>query len=539
MKVTLILVLGFAIAALLRTRSAALRHWVLAVAITCAAATPLLVPLVPAWALPLPARMAPHLSPSTEPVVNIVVAQKTRAGTAPAVPASRQPSVAGLIAPIWIGGTLLGACVLLVGLGRLAWLASNARPPSARLADLARELAAELQVGREVRLLASAHPSLLATWGWNRPKIILPAAAAQWPEEVARIVLYHELAHIKRGDWAVQMLGELLRAAYWFNPIVWLACARLRLESERACDDEVLGRGVEGSAYATYLVALARDLGGRRAWVPASAMARPSTLHRRVTAMLNDRLDRNPLHPRARISTVALMFVAAAAIAAAQTFNTLSGSLVDPQGGVLPGARVTVSNPQREIKYEVQTTATGEFTLPGLSPGEYVVDVQLPGFQAYRGTVAVRGEDVRQDLTLQVGTLRESITVDDAIETGGSPRAPVPPRPNPACGAKPALSQARVTRIGGNVRPPMKLKDVRPVYPAELRGTGTTSEVVLDAVIGLDGFIKDIQPREGAQPAFVDAMITAVKQWQFDSTLLNCVPIEVAITINGRFAPQR
>ena len=538
MKVSLILVMGLAIAAMLRTRSAALRHWVLAVAITCAAAAPLLVPLLPAWALPLPARMAPRQATAVEPVVDVSIVQSGPANTAPA-PVSRQPSIAGLLVPIWIGGTMLGVCVLLVGLGRLAWLASHAQPPAARLVDLARELAAELQVDREVRLLASAHPSLLATWGWKRPKIILPAAAAHWPEDVMRIVLCHELAHIKRADWAAQMLGELLRAAYWFNPIVWLACARLRLESERACDDEVLSRGVEGSAYATYLVALARDLGGRRAWVPASTMARPSTLHRRVAAMLNDRLDRNPIRPRARISTVALMLVAAAAIAAAQTFNTFSGSLVDPQGGVLPGARVIVSNEQRQIRYEVQTTSTGEFTLPGLSPGDYNVEVQLPGFQAYRGTVSVRGEDVRRDVTLKVGTLRETITVkDDASgdNSGSSQRPAVAPRSNAACSANPAGSGIRV---GGNLRPPHKLKDVRPIYPAELRGTGTTSEVILDAVIGLDGFIKDIQPREGAQPAFVDAMITAVRQWQFDSTLLNCVPIEVEITINGRFVPQR
>ena len=254
--------------------------------------------------------------------------------------------------------------------------------------------------------------------------------------------------------------------------------------------------------------------------------------------MLNDRLDRNPIRPRARISTVALMLVAAATIAAAQTFNTFSGSLIDPQGGTLPGARVTVSNEQRQIRYEVQTTSTGEFTLPGLSPGDYVVEVQLPGFQAYRGTVAIRGEDVRQGITLKVGTLRETITVKDDPNPGGSGNSAQPavaPRPNPACGAKPPVSGVRV---GGNLRPPHKLKDVRPIYPAELRGTGATSEVILDAVIGLDGFIKDIQPREGAQPAFVDALITAVRQWQFDSTLLNCVPIEVEITISGRFLPN-
>lgn len=252
--------------------------------------------------------------------------------------------------------------------------------------------------------------------------------------------------------------------------------------------------------------------------------------------MLNDRLDRKPIPVHARISTVVLILMATAAIVAAQTFSTFSGSLVDPQGGVLPGARVTLSNAQRQTKYEVESIGTGEFEIPGLPPGEYTVEVQLPGFQLYRAAVAMQGGNVRQDITLQVGRLQETITVDDGVVSGDGPSRAIAPRPNPACGAQPAQGQIR---IGGNIRPPWKIKDVRPVYPAALRGTGAEGLVILDAVIGLDGFVKDVQPREGAQPAFADALITAVKQWQFDSTLLNCVPVEVSITITGRFAPQR
>ncbi len=101
-------------------------------------------------------------------------------------------------------------------------------------------------------LLESTHPSLLVTWGLARPKVILPAAAAAWTDERARVVLSHELAHIRRGDWIVQLSAELLRAFYWFNPLLWIACRRLRLESEHACDDEVMSRGVEGTDYATH-----------------------------------------------------------------------------------------------------------------------------------------------------------------------------------------------------------------------------------------------------------------------------------------------
>ena len=252
--------------------------------------------------------------------------------------------------------------------------------------------------------------------------------------------------------------------------------------------------------------------------------------------MLNTRVDRSPVSRRARVATIALLLAATAAIAAPQSFTTFSGSLVDPQGGALPGARVTLSNAARQTKYEVQTRSTGEFEVPGLPPGEYAVEVQLPGFQLYRATVTMQGASMHRDITLNLGTLHETITVDDApLTPTPSPRA-VAARPNPVCETGAASGNVR---LGGNIRAPRKLKDVRPIYPAALRGTGAEAEVVLDAVIGVDGMVKDMQPRDSAQPAFADALMTAVAQWEFDSTLLNCVPVEVPITITGKFVPQR
>jgi hypothetical protein len=59
-----------------------------------------------------------------------------------------------------------------------------------------------------------------------------------------RIVLCHELAHVGRADWLRLLAAELLRAAYWFNPLTWMIGKRLRDESERACDDEVMNQGL-------------------------------------------------------------------------------------------------------------------------------------------------------------------------------------------------------------------------------------------------------------------------------------------------------
>src|SRR5205823_2978508 len=117
------------------------------------------------------------------------------------------------------------------------------------LRNLTTAIARELNLTAPIRLLSSSHPMLLVTWGWRRPTVLLPAAATTWSDERLRVVLRHELAHIQRSDWALQMLAEILCALYWFNPLVWLACRRLRHESERACDDRVMGGGMRGSDY--------------------------------------------------------------------------------------------------------------------------------------------------------------------------------------------------------------------------------------------------------------------------------------------------
>jgi beta-lactamase regulating signal transducer with metallopeptidase domain len=541
MKPSIILLAGLAAAACLRTRSAAVRHWILATAIVCAGATPLLQRAMPEWPVNL-AGAATAISPS--PVtVEVSVAETSRS-----VPESQPRASAGAtdwLLALWMIGAAISLSALAAGIGRLAWLTARASRASGRWAAYAAQICAQHGLRRKVDLLQSGHPSLLATWGVLRPRIIFPAAASDWPDDLVRVILHHEIAHIRRCDWLTQIAGELLRAVYWFNPLAWLACRRLRVESEQACDDEVLRAGTEGAAYAEHLLMLARHFSERRTWFPAPAMARRSTLHRRITAMLNPKIDRRPLASAGRLGTVALLLAFTMAIAAAQTSSTFSGTLLDPQGGVLPGVRVTLTNSDGQT-LETNTNASGQFQLTAVPPGDYALAAQLPGFKAYKRNVTVASTNVVQTIVLELGQVQETINVVDGGESV-VPMARVAPGPStPACGQQPPIgdfaqreTDLQRVRVGGNLRAPVKLKDVRPLYPASLRGTDASAEVVLDAVIGVDGFVHDIRARDGSQPAFVDAMITAVTQWEFRATLLNCVPVEVAITITGRFAPQR
>jgi beta-lactamase regulating signal transducer with metallopeptidase domain len=546
MKVTILVLAALGGTGLLRNRSAALRHWILAVAIVCTAVLPIFESLVP-WRLSVGASsfselpMQSRLPAATIPSSPSFASRTARQAIAPFDPSTRRKvddwSIRSLLEPIWIAGMAISLFVLATGFGRLAWLRSRSRPVTGgSWTILADEISRDNRVRRPVRVLQSEHPSLLATWGLASPTILIPAAADRWPVDLVRVVLHHELAHIRRSDWVIQMAAEIVRSVYWFNPILWVACARLRLESERACDDVVLRSGVERSTYASHLLGLARAFNHRHPLLPAPAMARSSSLHKRVTAMLNDCQNRSPISRSSRIATAMVFLVIAIAVAAAQVFATFSGSLTDPQGAVLPGVPVTLSNADRQTKYDAQSNRRGEFEFVGLPPADYVFEVQVPGFKPYRAVLAMAGANVRRAITLQIGTLHETIVIAGA---GGPSSASVDtasPRTNPPC---PATAPTGEPPIGGNIRPPHKIRDVRPVYPASLRGTGEEGTVVIDARVGLDGFIKDPQVREPANRELANALLAAISQWQYDSTLLNCVPMEVPITVTGRFEHGR
>ena len=235
--------------------------------------------------------------------------------------------------------------------------------------ELAREICRTFGLRRPVVLLESHLSADPRHLGRCAAESHAPPAARDWSDDRARIVLRHELAHVRRGDWAVLIAAEVLRAIYWFNPLVWIVCARLHRESEYACDDAVLNAGVEGSEYATHSVELARTLKGDcGAWLPASAMARPSSLEGRIRAMLNTSVNRGPLTRPVRVATVIALLRLTVSIAGfgAQAFFTFSGSVVDSTGRFMPDAKLVLTNTASQAKHEVRSDGTGHFEFVGL-----------------------------------------------------------------------------------------------------------------------------------------------------------------------------
>jgi TonB family protein len=108
---------------------------------------------------------------------------------------------------------------------------------------------------------------------------------------------------------------------------------------------------------------------------------------------------------------------------------------------------------------------------------------------------------------------------------------------NPAPGLVVSLTpppQGTPLRVGGNIRPPTKLFDVKPVYPQAARAAGVTGNVVVEITIAADGAVADARILRSI-PLLDEAALQAVRQWRYDVTLLNGVPVPLTMIVSVPF----
>jgi hypothetical protein len=197
--------------------------------------------------------------------------------------------------------------------------------------------------GRPVEVRISRTIETPAVTGVLVPVVLLPHGAETWTAERRRIVLAHELAHVASRDCLASVFAQLAVAMHWFDPLVWLAARRLRIERELAADDQVLDHGVLASSYAEHLLALATSHTDRPMPAGALAMAESSLVSVRIRALLAPR-------PRRRLGRSRFLLLGAglalAALVACATPDreTVSAPPVEPSSPAQ--AQATTIDPQ-------------------------------------------------------------------------------------------------------------------------------------------------------------------------------------------------
>lgn len=283
--------------------SATTRHQVLVVAALLSLAAPLLLRGMPDWQV-LPRPSAPVMAavaPALREEAPVLTGQGAAAGnpsSSVAVPAAHaeKPAAAQadyrywfrLAAALWLAGAVVAALRIACNAAALRRWVLGSSPASAELEQLAASIP-----GPKVRLRIVEGEGDAFVYRIFSPVVVLPVSVASLPHEQVRMVLEHELAHVRRRDPLWAWVFEAFRAVYWFHPLAWLLVKRSHLAREMAADDLVLLDGRNAEAYAACLGAAAlRHQSQAPPPLPALAFVRQHPVLARLHAILDARRRR-------------------------------------------------------------------------------------------------------------------------------------------------------------------------------------------------------------------------------------------------------
>ncbi len=274
---------------------------------------------------------------------------------------------------VWQAGALLILGSILTAAVRLWRIKRNARNLSEDgWSEHLGSLCLQLGIPRLPRLKRTPGDITPMTCGLRRTTILLPGECNHWTNEQRNQVLLHELAHIKRRDCSTQIAAQLACLIYWFNPLVWLAVRQMRIERERACDDQVLITGVKASSYAKNLLDLTCSLGSKnRTLAFGVGMARRSQISGRLLAVLDPK--RRRLAPARCLTVIA----AALTLAIVLPLAVLSPT-VQAKESRLNKSTISITNDKSTNPYKVKWKGEIELSRDGrdierMSEGAYLL----------------------------------------------------------------------------------------------------------------------------------------------------------------------
>ena len=158
----------------------------------------------------------------------------------------------------WLAGAIVFWARLLGGWAIATRMRSTfVRPAPAEWQEKLDQLKTRIRVSRPVRLLVSALVQTPTVVGWLRPVVLMPIGAlAGLPAEHVEALLAHELAHIRRHDYLVNILQSIAESLLFYHPAVWWISGHIRNEREVCCDEVAVSINGDAIAYACALAGL-------------------------------------------------------------------------------------------------------------------------------------------------------------------------------------------------------------------------------------------------------------------------------------------
>jgi GWxTD domain-containing protein len=366
---------GAAIAAILavalaifRGSSARLRY-----GLACAALAAMPIAFGVTFALSLPPSPTRTIIPIPLPEPSQVQFENT----APAPPEPwKVSSLVGWAAPLWLAGVaglLLYRFASWITAQRLRRRGTCAAPKE--WSRYVAALASQLNISRPVELLESYLAEVPMVIGYLRPVILAPIGMlAGLPLDQVEAILLHELAHIRRADYLVNLMQTLIESLLFYHPAVWWISNVVRAERENCCDDFVLARDTDPRAYAAALLAIEQSRRGVDYGAEVRAMALAANgghLLKRVRRILGASRKSATPDSSLAIGPVALAILGAGIAVAAWQPEVVKKSEVAKPEIVQPVPHVTA-----KAQFEPQQTQGTIKNLPEVSRSQIVKELQ-------------------------------------------------------------------------------------------------------------------------------------------------------------------
>ncbi len=294
------------------------------------------------------------------------------AAAAAAHPAATLPAVAApldlaqnWILRIWCVGVLLFALRLVLSGRHISRLRTTGEAAEKAILARAASLADRMGLARPVAVLVSQIADCPSVAGWLRPAILLPAAVlAGMDVEQLDAILAHELAHIRRHDYLVNLLQTVVETLLFYHPAVWWLSARIRREREFCCDDLAVRYTGGAIGYARALTNLER----LRSAPTLSPAANGGPLLARIRRLTGERTETAPskFTVLAAIVAAAICFVGTTHWAKGQSRNTADvvsrAPVAYPKAARLKGIEGTVL---AEVTLDAEGGVTDAHVLSG------------------------------------------------------------------------------------------------------------------------------------------------------------------------------
>lgn len=219
----------------------------------------LIIKLMVPWEMPMPGHPVDLAAPLD--ALWSVPSESALSAPAPAdsvqasvAPASHAVDVAASAAWLrigslgWFGCALIGVIFTISSILRFRGRKSRIRPVTSQaVLDVLENCKQEVGVRTPINVLVDDEAATPAILGFLHPRILLPGFVLEsFSKTELRMIFLHELGHLKRGDVFLNLMMMLLRVVHWFNPMVWLAVAQLKVLREDACDAFTLSLLADG-----------------------------------------------------------------------------------------------------------------------------------------------------------------------------------------------------------------------------------------------------------------------------------------------------